>query len=229
MEGRLLMIFKIVSCTQLKKEEFFQKSSLGQSIAQRYADLELFLKNNIIFFENKEGLGKCYNEAINKFTNKKDYIFIFIHDDVTLNDVFYENILDKYKDRFDIMGIAGTKKFRIQSPVIWNQYREDFVGFVNQRLKNNDEYWSCSFGKSPNGAIIIDGLFMAIKGEVFERVKFDEQFTFHHYDIDFCLTAYQSKYKIGVVPICITHDSVGDWKNSKTWAENERKFLKKWL
>lgn len=224
--GELISMIKYVSCTRKNKQEFFTSTSLGKSISRRVKDIDQFFHNNCIFIENTEGLGKRYNQAINSISDYREHIFVFVHDDVTLNDIYMEDNINSYISEYDIMGVAGTKKFNIQSPIIWNQHRDFFVGYVTQRHEN--KYWSCNFGMSPSKAIIIDGLFMAVKGTVFDTIKFDEQFNFHHYDIDFCLTAFENKIKTGVIPVNIIHDSIGDWKNDPKWADSEKLFLKKW-
>ena len=211
----------VVTCTKKSSNDFYTSTSLGKSLTKNP-----FYDDIIIFSNNTEGLSKRYNEAISGCKNKNNYIFLFVHDDVTLNDIYIGDYLQKYSNTYDIMGVAGTRRFNVRSPVIWNQDREFFVGYVTQ--KDNDQYWCCPYGKSPDKAMIIDGLFMGVKGNVFDKIKFDENFTFHHYDIDFCLSAHTNNISRGVIPVNICHDSVGDWKNSEVWHKSEKIFLNKW-
>ena len=77
---------------------------------------------------------------------------------------------------------------------------------------------------------MIDGLFIAVKGEVFENtpIRFDPQFDFHFYDLDLCLQAYQQKLIVGTYPIWVTHHSIGDWRQDEKWHNKEKDFLNKW-
>ena len=76
----------IISCTQKNKEDF-RSTPLGMSIDK------LTLLNQIddytIFYENKDGISKCYNKAIDKYKNKNTNL-IFVHDDVYILDMFME-------------------------------------------------------------------------------------------------------------------------------------------
>ena len=84
------------------------------------------------------------------------------------------------------------------------------------------------FGPTPSRVAIIDGLFIAVKLKNVLDVgwKFNENFSFHHYDISSCLDANKLKLKVGVVPINVVHDSPGlsDY-NNKSYQESEKKFL----
>ena len=59
------------------------------------------------------------------------------------------------------------------------------------------------------------------------NVRFDEQFTFDFYDMDFCRTAEQCGLRVGTWPIAITHASLGGL-GTPSWSAAFRRYLEKW-
>jgi GT2 family glycosyltransferase len=180
--------------------------------------------------DNTLGLSNRYNEAINKAIEKAplDTILIFMHDDVLIEDFFFFEKLEEALNKYDIVGLAGTKNWSLKSPAVWNNSpREAWSGAVAHTKDN--EIWMTSFGNFGQ-VLILDGLFLAVKLETLKKhnLRFDEQFTFHFYDIDFTLQAYQKKLKCGTTPIWVTHHSIGDWTKDQVWPILEKKFIAKW-
>jgi hypothetical protein len=58
-------------------------------------------------------------------------------------------------------------------------------------------------------------------------VRFDEQFDFHFYDLDFCLTAREAGLTIGTEAVWVIHEGLGEW-DVPEWHANEERFMKKW-
>jgi hypothetical protein len=59
--------------------------------------------------------------------------------------------------------------------------------------------------------------------------KFNENYTFHHYDLSSCLDANKKKLRLGVIPILTYHNSPGLRDlNDKTFTENQAKFLQEY-
>ena len=59
-------------------------------------------------------------------------------------------------------------------------------------------------------------------------LRFDERFTFHHVDIDFCLEANKKKVKIGVYPIRVVHWGLGNSMNTPEWQISSNIFKQKY-
>jgi hypothetical protein len=234
----------IVSCTRKNIREFYADSCLGKSI-KKIRDFSSINKHSYIFeriyTENTKGLGENYNDCINhvlknhninneEFTylHPNEIIFLFVHDDVSIEDMFLTEKLNKAIEQYDIIGLAGTKHWELKSPAVWNNSpREKHTGAVAHTKDGHT--WMTSFGVFGK-ALLIDGLFIAVKGEVFENtpIRFDPQFDFHFYDLDFCLQAYQQKLQVGTYPIWVTHNSIGDWTQDQKWHNKENDFLNKW-
>ena len=178
---------------------------------------------------NSEGLSINYNKIISKYaSNTDDFIFIFMHDDVVIEDLYFFEKLEEGLKKYDIVGLAGTRQWNLASPAVWNNCpREAMSGAVAHTA--NNEKWMTSFGNFGK-ALLLDGLFLAVKASTLKKASllFDDQFTFHLYDLDFCLQAYTKKLNLGTIPIWVTHHSVGDWRKDPTWVDMEKKFIAKW-
>jgi hypothetical protein len=179
-----------------------------------------------VFYENKIGLPKLYNSFLKEqYSDKK---IIFLHDDVLIEDLFLEEKLDIAFEKYDVVGLAGTKKCDLKKPPAWHLMadRQDFVGEVAH--SKDKTYWTTVFGPTDSRTLIIDGLFIAVsvKKLLETNTRFDENFDFHHYDITFCLNANKNKVKIGVYPIKVTHFGLGDSMNTQEWLNSAQKFQK---
>jgi len=95
----------IVSCTRGRKEE----TDLYRSLRKLGMDCFLFIENN------QKGLSTCYNRILDEKADR-DEIVIFVHDDVTIGDVFLqEKITEAFNQKdFAIAGLAGTSDFKIR-------------------------------------------------------------------------------------------------------------------
>lgn len=179
----------------------------------------------------KKGIGTFLNEMLKKYENK-DYL-VFIHDDVDVISTDLEFQLKEAFKQYDVVGVAGCINPKIIDKNLWHwmgQTKENLRGFAGHPLPPYDGFFVTSFGPTPSRVAIIDGVFMAFKiSKLMEaNVKFDEQFKFHHYDIDFSLTCNAKKLKIGVWPILINHQSPGLRDFDNTFNISNQKFLDKW-
>jgi hypothetical protein len=213
----------IVSCTRGPKSE----TKIYKSMSH-FSDVKLEIVE-----QNNNGLPQVYNRYINNKTLKKHDIVLFVHDDVYIDDLRLRGKLYNNIRAFDIVGLAGCVKPVIKKPVLWHlmSARSNHRGVVYHPCKvTEDEYAvaATSFGYTPSRVAIIDGLFMAVnlKSVLNSQWKFNENFTFHHYDIAGCLDANNKRLKIGVAPIHVIHDSLGlNSMTDKTWTDSQNKFL----
>lgn len=175
---------------------------------QNITNIDLFFDTN-----NSEGLSKKYNFILKKYSSKYENI-VFLHDDVYLDDL---NVLNKLKTahtKYDIVGLAGGNLPKIQKPALWHLMCGGFnsgnlFGAVAHRF--NDQIAMTSFGPTPARVTLLDGLFLSVKTTCFNisEWKFNENYSFHHYDISSCIDANKKKLKLGVYPIWAIHDSPG--------------------
>lgn len=210
-----------IRCCTSKPKDKQSETQLFQSITDWPFSI-------IAFTSNTDGLPEMYNKCITKNMKDND-ILVLCHDDIKLNEsdeTFEKKIYESLK-RFDIIGLAGTSSWTLKSPAVWNNSdKTKWSGAV--RHSHEDNEWMTNFGPIGKKCIILDGLFLAMKAEVLKKVQFDEQFMFHHYDMDFCLSAHKAGLTMGTVPIDVTHYSIGDWTKDPSWYESEKKFIEKW-
>jgi hypothetical protein len=215
-------LYKIVVATPYDQETFKEKSPLSLSIDKLGLESQTY-----VFYNNKEGLPKLYNSFIKE--EYRDNKIIFVHHDVLIEDLFLEEKLHMAFEKYDIVGLAGSKKCDLNSPMAaWHLMckQEDMVGEVSH--SKDKKSWTTIFGPSDSRALILDGLFIAadISRLLDTQTTFDENFEFHHYDISFCLRANKNKLKMGVYPIKVTHFGLGDSMLSSSWQESANKFKK---
>ena len=190
------------------------------------------------YSNNKESLASVYNKAIAEIIenrsenintlNDKD-IITFVHDDVEIEDINLFKKLEAGLQKYNIVGLAGTKQFELKFPPVWNN--TDYKNYTGAVAHTKDgEIWMTSFGKFGK-ALILDGLFLSIELDTIKKydLSFDENISnFHFYDIDFCLSAHNKKVTMGTIPIWVTHNSIGDWTKSNDWKVGAEKFMQKW-
>ena len=213
-------IYELVCATPLSREEFNQKSQLGL-----FLDKFGWNSGINIIYENKQGLPKIYNSFLNDQNRNKK--IIFIHDDVLVEDIFLLEKLEIGFEKYNIIGLAGTKKCNLNSNIsAWHMMceRQDMIGEVGH--SKDKVSWTTVFGPTDSRALLLDGLFIAVdvNSLLDTNTRFDENFDFHHYDITFCINANKNKLKLGVCPIKVTHFGLGDSMISKEWEHSNLKF-----
>lgn len=186
-------------------------------------------KKTEIIENNKEGLSKCYNKFLtDKYKGK--YI-LFVHDDLLISDLFFAEKIALAFDKYDIIGLAGSKTCNLESDVTaWHTMteRKDMVGEVSHT--KDDKVWTTCFGPTDSRALVIDSLFIGVNVDIAleKGLKFDERFDFHHLDIDFSLEANKLKIKTGVFQLSVIHFGLGDSMQSERWKESSVKFKEKY-
>jgi GT2 family glycosyltransferase len=189
--------------------------------------------NNFIFKENNtEPLSKIYNKAIDFAIGENFDTLVLSHDDVIIeSDLTYK--LKSAMEKFDIIGVAGTTECKLEEPALWHIMGGGFGGgkLHGAVAHGSDSQKSMtSFGPYPKRVLLLDGVFLAIKRNVFEKVRFDETNPagFHFYDLDYSLSCHKEGFKIGVSDIMITHASPGLREFTSEFDKGQKWFLEKW-
>jgi GT2 family glycosyltransferase len=216
-------------CATTKDEHEFGSTPLGNSLQRMRFDSRL---RPSIAYSNTRGLSRVYNDAIDA-AGKED-LLLFVHDDVWVDDYFLPTRIADGLQHFDIIGVAGNIRIA-----------EDHVGwaFVGDGLRWDDQsnlrgavahggtpFGSVSpFGPTPDSCKLLDGVLLTAKKSKLRKcgVRFDTQFDFHFYDIDFCRTAVEAGLSLGVWPIAITHNSGGSF-GSQPWRAALDIYKMKW-
>jgi hypothetical protein len=211
--------FLFVSCTAGHKEE-----------TVLYRSLEKLLIHDYFFFENnRRGLPACYNEYLEKLAGT-DRILVLVHSDVTIADIFVREKVDEATKTFNVVGLVGSSTFNfgLQTPhYAWPVWpRECLSGSVEHVVGNGMTDWY-HFGPTPRRCVVMDGLFLAIDMVKIGSVRFDPRFTFHLYDIDFCLSAHYANLTLGTANVYVQHGSVGNF-SAAAYQQAMWEFRTKW-
>lgn len=216
---------KIVIPTKLQQVEYLDTEA-GDTLIKLLRNFTHF--SLIIEEENSRGLVALMEEHLND--PESDYV-LFVHDDVLLRDILTFQTLEKSFEKFDIIGLAGSSfQYYGSGPQTrWDTgstSRYDWGGFVAHTQKDGT-ITSNYFGQTPKQVVVIDGLFMGFNSKKFRElgIKLDTQFEFHHYDLDTCITCHKAGMSIGVIPMFVIHESIGELDGN--WEESAKRFLKK--
>ena len=165
-----------------------------------------------VIYNNTKGLSQRYNEFLSEYY--QDRIVVFVHDDVQLThsiSTITRELNTGHSKGFNIIGVAGATKIGLKYPTLWHIMNTgERSGSVGHPC-GDGEYVVTPFGPAPRSCAVVDGLFLSVDVDVVLKAghKFDEQFKFHHYDIDFCIQASMKGLTVGTYPIWVTHRSPG--------------------
>jgi hypothetical protein len=222
--------FRFVCATRLSYDDFFAKSALGRSLSiyrAPFAEITLFESN-------AAGLPAVYNEAI-RDAEADPAILIFIHDDVHLCDFFWHVHLLAALRSFDVVGVAGNRR-RVPRQPAWCFVDERFTPDTPDNLSGLVAHGNSfppsnlsSYGPSGLTVKLLDGVLLAARSRTLltKGLKFDEQFDFHFYDLDFCRQAEAKRLRMGTLTLSLVHESAGKF-GSPAWSEAYARYLEKW-
>jgi GT2 family glycosyltransferase len=192
-----------VSCTRGRAED----TDLFRSLQK------LGIEDAWFFEGNENGLPACYNTVLDECAGT-DVIVVFAHDDVTIGDAFLREKLAAAFERqgYAIAGVAGSSQFNTNpdDPLTkWCQPPDStWSGAVEHDLPGGLKYMT-SYGPTPCRCVVLDGLFLAVDNKQIGALRFDEQFAFDFYDVDFCLQAHCAGLALGTIGIYANHRSAG--------------------
>lgn len=226
-ESALSTKFRFICATRASVTAFRQ-TALGRSLeCFQYPFVQVRL-----FPENSLGLPAVYNHAIREAVNDPA-ILLFVHDDIYITDFFWHTHLLTALSKFQIVGVAGNPK-RAPGQPGWlpmddvNVEELDASGIVGHGNGFPPENLS-AYGAAEVEVKLLDGVFLAVDSETFrvQGLSFDEQFSFHFYDLDFCRTAERLGLKMGTATVSVIHQSTGGY-SSDAWRRGYAAYLKKW-
>lgn len=221
---------QIISATRYSEEDFWHKSALGLSL-HRHLKQDNGISINVAF-NNTLGLSTVFNRAIEQADECA--ILVFVHDDVWIDEANFGDTLAAGLAQFDVIGVAGNKRRLPNQPawlftdtaMTWDE-PEYLSGAVSHgpHAFGEDKY----YGEVPAACELLDGVFLAAKKSALDaaQVRFDPQFDFHLYDIDFCRSARAAGLSLGTWAVKLTHQSKGAF-GSPHWAQKCQLYLNKW-
>jgi len=220
----------IVSCTRKLKEEahtlpLYRSWKDGLNTPNYKLD---------IVWDNEDGMPVVYNRKLQEYKDTEVEFVVCVHDDVYIDDLkLYEKLKQANGLGYNLVGLAGGLNPRLSDPALWHIMvdRNQQRGEVAHPAGNNNQTMTTSFGPTPSRVAIMDGLFIAVHMPSVSKTdwKFNENYTFHHYDISSCIDANRKGLKLGVYPIHVIHSSPGLLSiHNKMWADSNEKFLKEY-
>lgn len=225
------MKIRLVCATRHSQESFFRQTALGRSYnlyKSVVPGLEIFL-----FPNNEQGLPIVYNEAI-ELSATNPAILVFVHDDVYLSDFYWANHLVGALNSFDITGVVGNKR-RAPQQASWLFLNNSFVRDQAENLSgivgHGKGFPDCTlslYGEPGHECKLLDGLLLAVKSQTLidHDLRFDPQFTFHFYDMDFCRQAELKGLKMGSCHMAVIHESAGAF--NEAWQAGYQRYLNKY-
>jgi len=176
----------------------------------------------LIHIDDARSLAEGFWRGISR---SRGELIILSHDDITIFSPDMPRRLQAHLSICDLVGVAGTT--RLIHPA-WVFAGPPFV--FGQIVHPAGKGW---MGIDIYGAPFplvrniqaLDGMFIAGRREVFERIGFDLQTFdgFHLYDIDFSYRAFLAGMRLGVAnDICIFHASIG--KFDEAWLKYANRF-----
>jgi GT2 family glycosyltransferase len=222
---------RLVCATRQPPDSFIDGTALGRSLKKFSPNPEPQLQ---LFGANTLGLPTVYNAALD-YAKQDPAILVFVHDDIYLCDFFWMERIYEGLQKFDVIGLAGNARRQPRQPA-WAFATPDFKWDERRFLSGtvgHGKGFPCDnisiFGPSGQACKLLDGLFLAADSEVLNRagIRFDEQFAFHFYDMDFCRQAEGKGLRMGTWPISVVHESGGNF-NSPGWREGYAKYLQKY-
>jgi GT2 family glycosyltransferase len=221
---------RVVCATRASQQDFLQKSALGRSlVAHRQANPV----DVLLFPENSQGLPTLYNQAIDQ-AKDKPAILVFVHDDVHLCDFVWSERIAEAVRVFDVVGLAGNTR-RVPHQPAWAFVDDKFTWDQQRNLSGivgHGTRFPCEithFGAPRQACKLLDGLLLAADSEVLieSGVRFDEQFKFHFYDMDFCRQTELAGLTMGTWPLSVVHESGGAF-GSPGWTEALGRYRNKY-
>lgn len=182
-------------------------SALEKNIAETIG-----IPYEIIKIDNPNLMGIC--EAYNKGASlsKYDYL-LFVHEDVIFHTKEWgQKLINHLKlENVGVVGVAGSN-YVPQAPIGWH-LPDDKYNFLYliQNDKNSNQPKFINNIKSVQEVYALDGVFMAVKKNIYSKFYFDEILKgFHGYDLDFSLCVAQQYKNLVINDILIEHFSKGN-------------------
>jgi hypothetical protein len=195
-------------------------------VSAQYHALLADIPHEIVGIHDASSLCEGYNRGVRQARGE---FVIFSHDDIEIVTPDFAAKLLTYLQQYDLIGIAGTTRLVGPAWVFagWPHIHGQ-VGFMNSVTGQLIVQGYDVRGRCTPNAQAMDGVFLAARREVVERVGFDQSNFdgWHLYDVDFTFSAYLAGFRTAIChDICLIHESRGDW--GVEWQRYAQMFMVK--
>ncbi len=188
----------------------------------------------IISIDNSCGqysIFQAYNEGVSK---AKGDILCFIHDDILFRSNNWGHVVEKTFSATPNMGALGVAggHFMPDCPCSWSTCKTTSYHVWQTNGDGTTTEYGCSDytdGKRLVEVASLDGLFICIRRNLFDTIRFDDQtfMGFHCYDSDICMQVLSAGHSVYVTfDIDIEHHSNGAC--NQQYYDNIEIWHKKW-
>lgn len=188
----------------------------------------------VTYLNNTTGLSELYNKTLNEYRNSDYSYIVFLHNDLIFSNLkqFLIEIISENKPIMGLAGCTDAPRYGI-SPMAWNTIGANKqAGEVWHKINKDMPIVKNRYSGIPKAypVITIDGLCIILNSEAIanEQLKFDSNFTFDFYDMDFCFTAATLGIKCAIINAPVIHYSVGNGILNDRYKHLEAIFRKKW-
>ena len=204
---------------------------LGKSNIEKY-------NPEFVWNEEANGLYSKYNVGIDRLISKgldDDDIVAFCHADVKITDKQFEQKLKYVFDKVPLLGVAGVIGATILQDNCgwWLSDTKYHKGAVTQWMDNGTNYEMIRQKGNFIDLMVVDGLFIAVRGSLVKKQKFDSATfpdSYNFYDYDYCITARKiNGMLVGAFDITMEHKSMGSGIYQDDWKNNRVTFVDKWI
>jgi hypothetical protein len=211
--------FSIITCS-IDRAKFERYEAMLQ---QRFS-----LPYELIKISDAQSLCEGYQRGA---AQARGQYLIFCHDDIELLNSDFAAHLQSALKQFHLVGVAGTSKLTSGK---WVASGFPFLhGHIAHGHPEGNSYTYINYGCYKDPALVaeiqaLDGVFFAVRREVWEDLGFDDQNFdgFHLYDLDFSYRAFLAGYKLAVdYRLELLHFSSGSF--DRTWNRYKYFFQKK--
>ena len=187
----------------------------------------------IISIDNSENQYSIFS-AYNLGASKSKYLYIcFVHEDVFFHTANWgEKVIAHLQNpNTGIIGLAGAG-IVTRVPASWSSLlslSENIIQSDRSGKKETEIFrLPLNYNKSVRSVILLDGVFMCMRRELMEKIRFDETLNgFHGYDFDISIQSTVKGYVNNVIyDIVLEHFSRG--KTDKLYYKNLITVFKKW-
>lgn len=216
-------MISVIVCSRQDHEKSIHEKNVSRTIGSAFEYIRIDNR------DNRYSLCSAYNDGVRR---AKGDILVFVHEDVFFMEANWGLALEKkFLDQtIGLVGVAGTQYLFKDVPG-WVAAGRPFIhGQVVHEINNGDVYNLTVFSweNKDTDVVAVDGLFFAIRKDLFTKISFDEHTFdgFHFYDLDICMQINKTHRLIVTWDVLLKHQSGGSFDS--VWKMYAAKFLAKY-